>query len=138
MDAKITYEIKPADEFLQCILTDKELIAKSRELAKANEDLADVEARKKDAVAEFAAKQKKHEANIAELSRVVSTGKEYRIVSCEWQYHYDTGIKNLVRLDTLETIITDNITQKERQMAVTVVDDANAEKKEEVSPCSPA
>lgn len=122
MNAILSFEKKPTEEFLSCVLTDRELIAKSRELAKANEDLADVEARKKDVVAEFTAKQKKHEANIAELARVISTGKEYRMVKCEWEYNYNTGIKVLRRLDTNEVTVTENITQKERQLAVTVID----------------
>jgi len=74
---KVTSETKPCEEYLSCLLTDKELIAKSRELAKANEDLADVEAKKKDVMADFTAQQKKHEANISVLSRIVSGGKEY-------------------------------------------------------------
>lgn len=122
MEAKLTYESKPCEEYLQCILTDQELITKSRELAKANEDLADVEAKKKDVMADFTAQQKKHEANIGVLSRIVSTGKEYRNVKCEWQFHYDKGRKMLRRMDTDDIIRTEEITQKERQVAVQLAD----------------
>ena len=111
-------EVKSCDEYLQCVLTDQELIAKSKELAKCNEDLADVEAKKKDVVADFTAQQKKHEANIGSLSRVVSTGKEYRNVKCELELDYATGMKTLRRLDTLEIVKQCELTQNERQAAL--------------------
>lgn len=122
MTVKVKTETKPCEEYLQCILTDRELILRSKELAKCNEDLADVEAKKKDVMASFTAQQKKHEADIGVLSRVVSTSKEYRYVKCEWFYDYNSGIKTLTRLDTLEIIKQEEISQKERQVAVVEVE----------------
>jgi len=129
---KVTSETKPCEEYLSCLLTDKELIAKSRELAKANEDLADVEAKKKDVMADFTAQQKKHEANISVLSRIVSGGKEYRNVKCEWTFDYISGIKTLMRLDTHDIIKREEITQKERQVAFVVVEKEAAEQPQQV------
>ena len=40
-------EEKEVTEYLPCILSDNELIVRSKELAKANEDLSTVEDRKK-------------------------------------------------------------------------------------------
>lgn len=117
MEGKIETEKVQCTEYLQCILTDKELIEKSRELAKANEDIADVEAKKKDVVADFTAQQKKHEANISILSRIVSTGKEYRNVKCELEKDYKNGLKRLIRLDTFEVIKSEELQQKDRQIA---------------------
>jgi len=108
-------ESRKCDEYLQYVLSDKELIDRSRELAKSNEDLADVEAKKKDVVTDFTAQQKKHESNIGVLSRVVSTGKEYRNVKCEWEINWTRGFKKLVRLDTQDVVKQLEIDQKERQ-----------------------
>lgn len=108
-------ETKPCEEYLSCVLSDKELIERSRELAKANEDLSDVEAKKKDVMADFTAQQKKHEANIGVLSRVVSTGKEYRHVKCEWEINWTRGFKRLIRLDTQDVVKQLEIDPKERQ-----------------------
>ena len=114
MESRI--ELKQCEEYLSCELTDGELIERSKQLAKANEDLADVEARKKDVVADFTAQQKRHEANIGVLSRVVSTGKEYRTVKCEWEINWTRGIKRLIRLDTQVIVKEAEIDQKERQV----------------------
>ena len=115
MEAK--FEVKPCEEYLACVLSEPELISKSRELAKTNEDLADVEAKKKDVMADFTAQQKRHEATIGVLSRIVSSGQEWRYVKCQWEYDYDTGRKNLIRLDTGQNIRTAEITQTERQVS---------------------
>lgn len=113
-------EKKNCEEYLQCVLSDKELIDRSRELAKANEDLSDVEAKKKDVMADFTAQQKKHEANIGMLSRVVSTGKEYRYIKCEWEINWTRGFKKLIRLDTQDVVKQLEIDQKERQVVADV------------------
>jgi len=120
-------EIKSADkQYLECILTDDELIERSRSLAKANQDLADVEARKKDVMADFTAQQKKHEANIGVLSRKVSTGKEYRDVECEWSINFTSGFKALIRKDTREIIKTEPVTSKDRQESLLPQEDKAA------------
>lgn len=115
MKEKIDVEEKDCTEYLECVLTEKELIQKSKDLAKANEDLADAEARKKDIMADFTAQQKKHEANIGILSRIVSSGKEYRDVKCKTIIDYTKGTKVVKRLDTFEIVKERDLTQQERQ-----------------------
>ncbi len=101
--------------YLVCILSEKELIEKSKELAKHNEDLAGAEDRKKDLMADITAQIKKHEANIGVLARIVSQGKEYRNVPCEWRKNFTTGRKTLIRLDTYDVIKDMEIDDNERQ-----------------------
>lgn len=108
-------EIRKCTEYLSCILSEKELVGKARELAKANEDLESAEDKKKDLMADITAQIKRHEANIGVLSRIVSQGKEYRDVPCEWTFNYTKGRKSLMRLDTLDIIKSLEIDQKDRQ-----------------------
>lgn len=102
-------------EYLACTLSDIELIEKSKELARATEELQAAEDRKKDLMADITAQVKKHEASIGALARIVSQGREYRNVPCEMITNFTSGIKTIVRLDTLETIKTMVIDQKDRQ-----------------------
>ena len=111
-------EEKEVTEYLPCILSDNELIVRSKELAKANEDLSTVEDRKKDMMADFTAQQKKIEANINVLSRTVSQGKEYRNVKCKLVLDYTIGKKELIRLDTFEIIRTEQLSQSDRQSEI--------------------
>jgi hypothetical protein len=112
---KNNIEEKEVTEYLPCILTDTELLSKSRELAKANEDLVAVEARKKDVDADLKAQVTKIEANIGVLSRSISQGKEWRNVKCKMVFDYTKGIKQLIRQDTMEIIKSDFLSQSERQ-----------------------
>lgn len=111
-------EEKEVTEYLPCILSDNELIVRSKELAKANEDLSTVEDRKKDMMADFTAQQKKIEANINVLSRTVSQGKEYRNVKCKLVLDFTIGKKEIIRLDTFEIIRTEQLSQSDRQSAI--------------------
>ena len=114
-------EEKPCEEYLPCVLTQEEFLDRSKKLAKANEDAEDLAKRKKDVTADFSAQQKKVEARIGVLTRVVSSGKEYRDgVKCVWIFDYTAGIKKLKRLDTQEIIREAAISQLERQQAAAI------------------
>lgn len=108
-------EEKPCEEHLPVILTQEELIDRSRKLAKANQDNTELENQKKDVVADFNAQAKKIESILGMLSRIVSTGKEYRDVKCVWTFNYTQGYKELKRLDTDEIVRHQELTQTERQ-----------------------
>ena len=111
-------ETKPTEEHLAVILTQEELIDLSRKLAKANEDGVEIENRKKDVVADFAARIKKIEAITGALARIVSSGKEYRDVKCLWTFNYTQGYKELKRLDTGDVVKHQELSQVERQGSV--------------------
>lgn len=109
-------ETKECEEYLACVLTQEELLDRSKKLAKANEDAEDLAKKKKDVTSDFSAQQKKVEARIGVLSRVVSSGKEYRDnVKCVWTFNYTQGYKELTRLDTSEIIKHQELSQQERQ-----------------------
>jgi len=113
-------ERKEVEEFLECTLTGVELLDRSKKLAKANNDAIDLDKKKKDVSSDFAAQQKKIDATLGILSRVVSSGKEYRTVKCEWVINYTKGVKDLVRLDTQDIIRTIDLTKEERQTKMKV------------------
>ena len=50
-----------------------------------------------------------------ELSVKLDAGYEMRTVDCEWRYGFDTGIKNLWRMDTGELVRQEKISQDEAQ-----------------------
>jgi hypothetical protein len=65
------------------------------------------------------------EAEISVNSRKISTGEEYRIVPCEWEKDFTTGIKKMRRLDTLDVVKEKNIDQSERQIYLLAKEDGN-------------
>jgi hypothetical protein len=66
---------------------------------------------------------------INQLHRVVNTGKEPRMVECEWTFNFIKLEKSLVRQDTGEVISTEPLTDSERQLAIS----ADIETREEVT-----
>lgn len=101
---------------LPVMLTDSEVLRFSSALAKESLDLAETDAEKKEVAADFKAKATRHEATIGELSRKISTRREYRDVECIWEFYWDEGKKILCRTDTGEEIDSRPITEYERQM----------------------
>jgi len=116
--AKDRIETKPAIETLPVVLTIEEHLDRSQKLAKANQDGVEIENKKKDIVADFGAQIKKIEATVGALSRIVASGKEYRDVKCLWTYNYTQGFKELRRLDTMDVVKHQELTQQERQGSV--------------------
>ena len=103
---------------LECVLTDAEVLEYSRSLAKANQDLSDVEDRKKDVVAGYTAEAKSLEANINVLARKVASGKEHRSVECIYEFDWDKAVKHIIRRDTYEIIKTEVIDEFDRQQGL--------------------
>lgn len=110
-------------EHLAVALTEGELLEAGREVAKDTQDLAALGDKKADVAADFKAQEKKLDANIAILSRMISTGEEYRHVNCEWFYDLKKDTKTLKRLDTDEIIRTEDITSNDRQSNFEEVDE---------------
>lgn len=110
-------------EHLSVKLTDDELLEAGKEVAKDNQDLSALSDKKADVAADFKSQEKKLEANIAILSRMISTGEEYRHVNCEWFYDLKKDKKTLKRLDTNEIIRVDDITSQDRQTNFEEVDE---------------
>jgi hypothetical protein len=110
-------------EHLSVALTEGELLEAGREVAKDTQDLAALGDKKADVAADFKAQEKKLDANIAILSRMISTGEEYRHVNCEWFYDLKKDTKTLKRLDTNEIIRKEDITSNDRQSNFEEVDE---------------
>ena len=102
-------------EHLAVKLTEAELLEAGSEVSKDLQDLSAMGDKKADVAADFKSKEKKLDANIAILSRKLSTKEEYRDVNCEWFYDLKKDKKTLKRLDTNEIIRVEDITSNDRQ-----------------------
>lgn len=100
---------------LSVVLTNEEVLEKSKELAKSQLDIKDTEAKAKDSAADYKAIIARFDATIAILSRAINNGYEDRDVECEWEFDYKEGVKTLIRKDTLATVRVEPISDYERQ-----------------------
>lgn len=103
---------------LACELTDKELLTRSRELARHNAKRTELENKKKEVVADCNARIQAQVSNIECLSAIVSNGYEYREVECTWEFDWEKDKKILIRKDTFTTVDMADITEEERQMSL--------------------
>lgn len=97
------------------LLSISELLEISKELARANQELARVSNQKKETMASFAASQKIAEAIIENLSLKISTGKEYRDVDCSVTFDQKLMKKFITRMDTGEVVETTKLTTADLQ-----------------------
>lgn len=120
---------------LVCQLTDEELDAKMRELARVTVDAKEQE----EAIDTYRARVKeelkslddalteKHAARIR-LAREISTRRVERDVPCDWHFDLESGQAILVRRDTQMAVAKRELTQEERQLRIgEALEAANAE-----------
>lgn len=120
---------------LDCQLTDEELDAKMRELARVTVDAKEQE----EAIDTYRARVKeelkslddalteKHAARIR-LAREISTRRVERDVPCDWHFDLESGQAILVRRDTQMAVAKRELTQEERQLRIgEALEAANAE-----------
>ncbi len=100
---------------LSCDLRYAEIHKYGEELSKTIESLAEANDLKKASAAYHAEKIASLEKDVRQLSRKISTKKEDREVKCEWQYRWEEGMKDLVRLDTFQIIETLPISDADHQ-----------------------
>jgi hypothetical protein len=112
---------------LPCDLTDVEALAIARELARAQGRKYDLDAKKKEVVAEYGAQIKGVDAEVELLNRKVATNSEQRAVKCEWHMDWDLMEKKLIRLDTNVIEKTEIISDSERQRNIEFLDKQSAE-----------
>lgn len=103
---------------LACNLTDAEVLCHSRELAKRQQDLQQLDMQLASVKADYKDKMTRCETDIAVLSRKVVNGYEHRIVQCHWEVDYKEGTKHLYREDTGEFVEQAPLTMSERQEAL--------------------
>ena len=111
---------------LKVELTEAEILAYSRQLAKANQDEVQIEARLKEVKDDFKHQSSKVIAEIGMLSSRINSGEEYREVECRWEYNWHKGEKRLIREDTGEVIGEQVITDYERQEQIKLDDEVAA------------
>lgn len=100
---------------LQVVLTEKELLDLSKQLAKHAQDLKDKENRKTETMKVLNAEISGHKANVEALSLKISNGYEYRDVECVWVIDTENDKKTLFRNDTSEIVKTEPLSTEDRQ-----------------------
>ena len=111
----MSYGITTIKKNLPVVLSRDELLTISKELAKANQDLAKIANQKKEVNASLGAQKKMSEAIIEDLSLKISTGQEYRDVECEITFDESDRKKFVCRLDTGEIVETVKLTTEDLQ-----------------------
>lgn len=102
---------------LEVILTEDCKLEYGKEVSKLLVEVVEHDLEK----ARITAKAKPKKERIEHLAIAIDSGREIQDVECEWQYDWDRGKKDLVRLDTYECIDTDKIQDWERQQHLRAV-----------------
>ncbi len=96
-------------------LTDEELLAISRELAKDSQDMQDIENKKKEVNADFTAQTNRTKSCIEIASRKISTGVEYRDIECHVEIYVKEMEKVIMRDDTGKIVKIEKLTTGDLQ-----------------------
>jgi hypothetical protein len=124
-------ELKPDRETtknLRVLLTNDDLIARSRALGDNNSKLEQIEEDKKRVTSQYGSDIKLVKSTIKQLSHVVTSGYELKDILCGVYYDRPTkGKKSIVRLDTGEVVETEEMNHMERQMVLPIIDVAGEE-----------
>jgi hypothetical protein len=119
--------IVPTVREISCVLSEQELLAYSMDQSRFLTDKHELEEKKKEVAAEYTSKIKSLEASINVHTRKIITRSEMREVKCEWTMRWKTGKKDLVRLDTNEIVVTEDIRESERQQRISFNKEEQAE-----------
>lgn len=103
-------------ENLKVDLTPEEILAASREMARAVDELHDLEQQRKAAVETYKARIAQATAQVQVNSVLVRNGYEFRKVEVRCTLDYDRTWVTSVRLDTGEVVESRAMTPDEKQM----------------------
>ncbi len=103
---------------LECELSDAEMLALGKELARANTDLEEQEERKKEVTKQLAADVEAARNTAVSLSRRLNRGTEYRKVECREVSDIDDLMVYTYRTDTGEMVTKRVMELHERQLAM--------------------
>lgn len=120
-------------------LTEGDIVEKSRQLIRGLRKIEELSAEKKASALRYAALIEEEEKGVEDASQIVNTGKDSKEVLCRWEYEvndydaeqfpiYHSGLKTLVRQDTLETVEIKPITADDRQMTLSIESDPEADR----------
>jgi len=106
-------------------LTDEELDAKGRDLARVTLDTKATEAALDQAASEYADEKKALNKNLVELAgrrnelaSAIATRKASRDTPCDWYFDFDSATKYLVRRDSGDCVERRKLEEKEKQQAI--------------------
>jgi hypothetical protein len=102
-------------ESLSVKLTDAELVVRAKKAAELKKHIADLEAKKSAAAANWKAQIEIAESERDELLDVVSDGTEFRNVECIEEFLFPNNTVRVTRTDTKEVIRERAMTASERQ-----------------------
>ncbi len=106
--------IEMEERWLECDLTEEELLTYGHDNANQIRQRSNLEAEKKAYNSRIKSEIDAATEQIEKLSDKISTRKEYRDVECKIIEDYDNFNLKVVRLDTLETILDRPMTKTER------------------------
>ena len=109
-------KIYKSTESLKVELTDEELRTASEEMARAVDDIRELEGQRKATVESFKARIAKAQADCQVNANLVRNKYEFRRVDVERTFDYEHGTVTAVRLDTYEVFESRKMTGQERQM----------------------
>ena len=116
---KTTYEFSKTvkhRQLLSVTLTDEEIRARGKQIAREIEEMHSAESERKELNAELGKKIQAHSRVIDQLSRVIDTGIEYRDVDVDIVYDFAQQEIRKVRIDTGEIFVFRRMTDEESQM----------------------
>lgn len=113
---------------LRCIFTQPELLERSKQLAEANRKVAELENDKSRAMNEYKSRISTTALEVSVLSEKVTTGYEFRDVACRVRYdHPKSGKKTIIRLDTNEEVGVHDMNNEEKQLKLSLVNEAQGD-----------
>jgi hypothetical protein len=113
---------------LRCTFTQAELLERSKQLAEANRQRAELENDKKRAMDEYKSRISNVELNVSTLAEKVTTGYEFRDVACRVEYDRPApGKKLIIRLDTSEEVGVHDMNNDEKQLKLSLINQAQGD-----------
>lgn len=110
---------KKVSEYLKYSFSEEETRDHAKKLARKNQELAELELKKKQLAADIKAEMDAATADAAKLARWVNDEYDFRMVDCEVMYDSPgAGQKTIYRIDTGEVVKTEKMTSDECQMTL--------------------
>ena len=103
-------------QMLSVTLSDEDIRARGKQIAREIEEKHSAESEKKELSAEYSKKIQMHDRRIDQLSRVIDTGVDYQDVDIDIVYDFPAQELRKVRIDTGEVFIRRRMTDEESQL----------------------
>lgn len=113
---------KKVSEYLKYQFSEEETKDNAKRLARKNQELAELELKKKQLAADIKSEMDAATADAARLARWVNDEYDFRMVDCEVMLDSPTaGQKTIFRLDTGEVVKTEKMSADEMQQTLALV-----------------